>query len=306
MNRRIRLIAISWVGALTGLTLLTLALTANMPAQARMADSSVSVSITESGFDPSVVTITEGTAVVWINNTQETVYLVSGVSHHIYLPLVLGNAGGVGAAAASPPMAGAVVIQQQDDWGTVDIAPGESYTHTFAAAGDYSCFLLGYPERTGLIIVQPPIPGTTFYLCRDGGDYVLSTTSCSAGNIIAGLTDIRFETELTGDIAGTDYEFAIMLATQPEGASPSVDAQIILDQGGQETVLASTTFVVDNFGGDSPPYDYMLYTASESGLDPNSSAGDHLILSVVNNGPGTMLLRWGSDYSSITIPGIIE
>ena len=306
MNRRTRLIAIAWVGALTGLTLLTLALAASMPAQATMGDSSVSVSINESGFDPSVVTVTAGTAVVWINNAQEAVHLMSGVPHHIFLPLVLSNVGDARVAAASPPMAGAVVMREQDDWGNVDIAPGESYTRTFTTAGDYPCFLAGYPERTGLIVVQPAIPATTLYLCRSGGDNVLSTTSCSSGNYLAGLVEIRFETELTGDIVGTDYDFAIMLATHPEGASPSVDADIILDQGGQETVLASTTFVVDNYGGGSPPYSYQLYTASVSGVDPNSSAGDRLILSVTNNGPGNMLLRWGSDYSSITIPGINE
>lgn len=160
MHKKVLLTTISWVGALAGLTLLTLALTANTPVQAIMADSSVSVSVTESGFAPSVVTITVGTAVVWTNHTQETVHLVSGEPYRICLPLVLRNASDTRVTATSPPMAGTVVTRQQGNWGNVDIVPGESYTHTFATAGNYPYFLAGHPDRTGLIVVQgaPPAP----------------------------------------------------------------------------------------------------------------------------------------------------
>ena len=89
MNRRTHLIAISWVSAWAGLTFLMLTLAVSSPARVTMADSSVAVSITESGFDPSVVTITVGTTVVWTNLTQGTVHLVSGEPCWVYLPLVL-------------------------------------------------------------------------------------------------------------------------------------------------------------------------------------------------------------------------
>jgi plastocyanin len=160
VNRRVLLMTISWVGALAGLTLLTLALAANTPVQAIMADSSVSVSVTESGFAPSVVTITVGTAVVWTNLTQETVHLVSGEPYRICLPLVLRNVSDTRVTATSPPMAGTGVTRRQGNWGNVDIAPGESYTHTFATAGNYPYFLAGHPDRTGLVVVQgaPPAP----------------------------------------------------------------------------------------------------------------------------------------------------
>ncbi len=52
----------------------------------------VAVSITESGFDPATITVSVGTTVEWTNRTQETVRLVSGEPHRIYLPLVLSGA----------------------------------------------------------------------------------------------------------------------------------------------------------------------------------------------------------------------
>ena len=94
-----------------------------------------------------------------------------------------------------------------------------------------------------------------------------------------------------------------MMATQ-YGASPSIDVSIILEHAGQETVLASTNFIVDNDGGSGPPFNTELYTDSVPGIDPASSAGDRLILRFVNNGLGTLIVKWGSDNSSITIPGV--
>jgi hypothetical protein len=152
--------------------------------------------------------------------------------------------------------------------------------------------------------VSTAIPEMTFFLCVTEDDrYVLSSTSCTTPiNLAAGLVDVRFEVELAGDIVGTNYEFALMLATSPEGGIANVDAKIILDQNGQEIALSSTSFVVDNYVG-SFPYDFKLYTASESGLDPNSVAGDHLILSLTNNGPENIWISCKSDDSSITTPG---
>lgn len=153
MSRGFHSMAISWIGALAGLTLLTFAPTTNVPVQATMG-SFISVSIIEGGFDPAVVTTTVGTAVVWTNHTQETVHLVSGEPYRIYLPLVLRNAGGTRAVAASPLTSAAVVTRQQGDWVDDDIAPGQSYTHTFAISGNYSYFLRGHPDRTGIVVVQ--------------------------------------------------------------------------------------------------------------------------------------------------------
>ena len=181
MIRRFHLVAVSWIGALAGLTLLTFALTTNAPVQATMADSFVSVSITEGGFDPAVVTTTVGTAVVWTNHTQETVHLVSGEPYRIYLPLVLRNADGTKAVAASPLASAAVVTWQQGDWVDDDIAPGQSYTYTFAISGNYSYFLRGHPDRTGIVVAQEsPAPlFETVLLVDDESGYANAPDSTS-------------------------------------------------------------------------------------------------------------------------------
>lgn len=164
MNKRFCRIAIGFVGAMAGLTFLTLALTANTPVQATVVGSSVSVSITESGFDPTLVTITVGTTVTWTNHTQEMVHIVSGEPYRIYLPLVLSNIGDTRTTAAFPPVA-AAVTQQQDDWVDADIAPGEFYSHTFTTAGSYPYFLAGHPDRTGLVIVEGIMPQPGVWNC---------------------------------------------------------------------------------------------------------------------------------------------
>jgi hypothetical protein len=151
----------------------------------------------------------------------------------------------------------------------------------------------------------------TLYLCEytwDGQHWQgkLAATSCptAGANIVAGLVDVRFDTTLTGDIDGTSYGVNIALATMPNGASPSVDVRIILNRGGHETILASTAFIVTNYSGENPPFNYQFYTASVAGLDPDSSVGDRLILSIMNNGPGTMVLGHGFFQSKIVIPQV--
>lgn len=132
-----------------------------LPATSPVGDSSLSsvsstvpVSITDAGFDPATITVTVGTTVVWTNHTQETVHLTSGQPYRIYLPLVLRNVGGVGAAAASP-LTVATVLPQQDNWADVDITTGGSYSHTFTAVGVYPYFLSNDPHLTGQVTVEP-------------------------------------------------------------------------------------------------------------------------------------------------------
>jgi photosystem II stability/assembly factor-like uncharacterized protein len=140
---------LSWAGALAGLAALLFALTGYGPLQRTMAASPVPVGITASGFDPAVVTITVGTTVVWTNLTQTTVHLVSGWPFHAYLPLALSGAGG-GMAPGHGPLA-----HPQDSWADVHIAPGQSFSHTFTAAGTFRYYLAGRPTVTGTVIVTP-------------------------------------------------------------------------------------------------------------------------------------------------------
>lgn len=149
-------LAFIWAIVLLGLALVALAVSTSIPAQALMEAPSASVSITESGLDPSTVTVTVGSAVVWTNYTQETVRLASGEPYRIYLPLVMSGRGAASAAAPPPQIRGAGVSLQQVGWAGVDIAPDQSYAHTFATVGHYPYFLIGHPHGSGEVVVQPP------------------------------------------------------------------------------------------------------------------------------------------------------
>jgi plastocyanin len=224
MNRRFRLIAICCVSALAGLTFLTLVLTVNTAVQATVIDSSVPVSITESGFDPAVVTVTAGTTVVWTNHTQETVHMVSGEPYRIYLPLMLRNAGDTRAIAASPPTAAAAVTWQQDDWVDEDIPPGKSYTHTFTMSGNYPYFLTRYPARTGLVVVQgtpPPDfaiaarPVTQMITRGHGVSYTVAVTAVNG-----------FTQAVTLDVGGVPASATVSWATNP--LTPTANTTLII------------------------------------------------------------------------------
>jgi plastocyanin len=129
----------------------------------------VFVSITESGLDPAVVTITVGSTVVWTNYLQEAVHLAR--LYRVYLPLVVRGdgglaghnrsgrppegAGGTAATSASPRVADESRVRQGNEWGNVNIAPGQSYTHTFTLADQYSYSLAGAVQAEGGIRVEP-------------------------------------------------------------------------------------------------------------------------------------------------------
>jgi transglutaminase-like putative cysteine protease len=120
------------------------------------------ISITQSGFSPTVATVTMGMPVVWINYLQETVHLLSGEPYHIYLPLVLRKTEGLESRAIGStgtvtpsPLTAVPAAPHQDSWVDVDIGPGESYTHTFTAIGDYPYYLSSVLSVIGRVVVVP-------------------------------------------------------------------------------------------------------------------------------------------------------
>ena len=134
---------------------------------------SATISITPTGFDPAVSTITPGTAVVWTNHTSRPHTLASGVARVAYLPQVMSR----GNPASQPltveeraPGEAATVVRphggntvDQDEF-MVTLQPGGSYTHIFSTVGAYPYYLLDNPLYTGTVLVQlgvlPPDPAS--------------------------------------------------------------------------------------------------------------------------------------------------
>jgi plastocyanin len=131
----------------------------------------VPVSITESGFEPQVVTITVGTAVEWTNHTEEPVRLVGGTPCRVYLPLVLRNAlGGTESAATLESEGGSP--QLEDGWGSGDIPAGGSFRYRFNEPGRYPYFLGDDPSMTGLVVVEPILSDFTLGIAPSGQSVV--------------------------------------------------------------------------------------------------------------------------------------
>ncbi len=110
-----------------------------------------------------------------------------------------------------------------------------------------------------------------------------------------------FKYTLAGDIQGSSYTFDLWLASV---ATTSFDASIVVEQGGKETVLASTSFTAKD-------QTYQQFSSTVTGLDPTTAKGDTLILRITASSamqagslkPGG--LAYGSDMaSSIKIPSV--
>ncbi len=165
------------------------------------ASASATVSITPTGFDPVLTTITLGTPVVWKNDTSQAHTLVSGVARLSYLPLVISSGSPssrtsivkdkapTGAASPVLPQTGKTVNQQEF---FITLQPGESYTHTFSTVGTYPYYLLDNPLYTGTVIVQlstlPPDPS----IIAPPLDPTVATTVISATEFLyTGLNPIQ-------------------------------------------------------------------------------------------------------------------
>ncbi len=106
------------------------------------------ITLTDGGFEPSVITVTVGTTVIWRNETAAIRNLASGTPFRVYLPYVLTDHGEV---------AGTAVTTESDEssfGGT--LAPGGELEHLFATAGSYPFFIRERPDWVGRVDVVEP------------------------------------------------------------------------------------------------------------------------------------------------------
>jgi glutamine cyclotransferase/plastocyanin len=96
-----------------------------------IASGAATVRITTAGLLPRAVSVTAGEPVIWINQTEARVNLVSGELFRSYLPLIAWGPrhGGEDLGAEGRPPR-----QTSEDFGAV-LEPGRLYTHTFQALG---------------------------------------------------------------------------------------------------------------------------------------------------------------------------
>jgi len=122
--------------------------------------SAVEVSITEGGLAPQVISITLGSPVSWINETEAPVTMAAGQLFCRYLPLIVGGSGGGGESVG---LGHGLERRGDQAFGAV-LEPGEVYTYTFHALGHHPYHVIN-PEfcvmLSGAIHVGEAPPGPT-------------------------------------------------------------------------------------------------------------------------------------------------
>jgi plastocyanin len=121
----------------------------------------VQVLVTGDGLTPSVVTVTIGSQVVWINQVESHVHIRSGRPHQVYLPLVLREPGDSGRTTSH---ALGLWAGSDDAGWDVTLAPGESFTRTFTTLGDHPYYVrgdgIGGEGFVGSVVVVGPATST--------------------------------------------------------------------------------------------------------------------------------------------------
>jgi DNA-binding beta-propeller fold protein YncE len=116
-----------------------------------------SITITPSGFDPAVLTVTVGSEVTWYNATALTHTLRFGTPpHQIFLPVVWRNRAATSALATG-------LASQEVRASCNALPPGGTFTHRLLSTGVYHYYLATAPQFSGCVVVQerPPAPGIT-------------------------------------------------------------------------------------------------------------------------------------------------
>jgi len=191
---------------------------------AHSATNATTINITNTGFDPAVVTVDTGEAVVWINQTTRVQQVVGGAPYRVFLPLVVRAFKGNVAAQAAVDTQSAT---QSPSWGSGAIQPGGRYTHTFTTTGDYPYLLSGSPDITGLVQVSEP---------QQPPDFDLGIAPASQ-RVIQGQS-VGYTLTLTGT-HGFNTPVTLGVTGLPTGANASWQTNPLVPNG--SSVLTITT-----------------------------------------------------------------
>lgn len=79
---------------------------------------------------------------------------IGGETYHAYLPVVVRDYGGASTARTEASRWTSHSLPSSSDTFGGILTPGETLTHTFAAAGDFPYFMVGAPQYGGRVVVQ--------------------------------------------------------------------------------------------------------------------------------------------------------
>jgi len=151
--------------------------------------------------------------------------------------------------------------------------------------------------------------GKTLFLCGSAtGGYVLAEAVCMGDKTGYSSTAVLmypslgrsardFTYTLTGDLKGTKYGVHLFLGT---AGTMTIDVQIVLNQRGQETILASASLTATGST-------YKDYSADVTGSDPATARGDLLVLRITpaSGSPGGLVFSNNAAKTSfIEIPAV--
>jgi hypothetical protein len=114
------------------------------------------ISITLTGFEPTLMIIMSGESVVWTNRTEIPKTLKSGTPFQVYLPLLLHNSTQAESKPAGSSDNSQIFLNPNQLLSEHVIQPGDNYSQTFPEVGTYDFYLGGMPTATCRVIVNPP------------------------------------------------------------------------------------------------------------------------------------------------------
>jgi len=258
--------------------------------------SALEISITDSSFEPSSLTVDVGTEVSWTNNGNQVHRVQSksstGISS-VYLPIIMRT---ISARGFVNPFGStrSLIRFSSTDWDSGKLQPGENFSFTFNSVGTYDYYDPLHATMTGQVIVQ-----------KTNESPIVTITSPDEGTVIQPGESIEVSGTVSDDgtvvkVLVNDIEATLTDNNFKATISLSSDTQVINvvaedDQGALG--LASRVVGVDTQGPlveiSAPPNRQSIYstkpTIAVSYNDLNSTVkADSVTVSLTNqNGTAT-------------------
>jgi hypothetical protein len=153
---------------------------------------------------------------------------------------------------------------------------------------------------------QPPPPPMTLYLHkRDAApQHFLSAIRQDGTDFVTNVQGSQeWVMTLDGDLYGTEYAYSIYANSGPYRVT--CDVEMLLRQGGKDTVLASwpRAFTVPT------GYDVQHFSGTAVGIDPDAQEGDVLVLKIRPRNDSVLIFVGQfydeSAYSYVQVPGYV-